>query len=149
MLNVLLILSQGIATGNCSVTHRDFWSNVDKSMALDLMSEPEQTIVLCAFTMSQLSSAAARERMVKEIWGTGADVMVRLSVELVPYWTSQQDIGNHRPWESRRLSRRSGYARIPLKNGLQAGWIACRGTGGSHSPIFLRRHSNTLVPVPT
>ncbi len=64
-------------------------------MVLDLMSESEQTIVLCTFTMSQLSSAAARKRMVEEIWGTGADVMVRLSVELVPHWTSCQNIDNN------------------------------------------------------
>lgn len=80
ILNALLILSQGIATGNCTVTHRDFWSGVDESIASDLMSESKQTIALCAFTISQLSSAAARKRMVQEIWGTGADVMVRPSV---------------------------------------------------------------------
>jgi hypothetical protein len=81
----MLIRSQGVATGNCNVTHRDFWASVDKSMASDLASESEQTIALCAFTLSQLSSSAAQKRMVKEIWETGADMIVSLWFELLSF----------------------------------------------------------------
>lgn len=49
---------------------------------LDLASESGQTIALCAFTLSQLTSAAAQKRMVKEIWETGADIMVRRPLNL-------------------------------------------------------------------
>ena len=51
-------------------------------MALDLVSESEHTMALCAFTLSQLSSAAAQKRMVKEMWETGADIMVRRPLKL-------------------------------------------------------------------
>ncbi|KAG8691257.1 37S ribosomal protein S22 [Ceratobasidium sp. 423] len=62
-------LVKGTDIGECEVLYQDFWGKNTRPPI------PEQSLALCAFTLSELPNGSSRKRMVTEMWESGAEWM--------------------------------------------------------------------------
>jgi hypothetical protein len=64
-------------TGDCVVIHKQFWRELEEYDLLQL-GDGSQTLALSAFVLSQLPTSAAKKQLVKEMWKSAADTIVRM-----------------------------------------------------------------------
>jgi hypothetical protein len=64
------------------VMHKEFWRDLDEYDLSVLHPDLSETLAVSAFVLSQLPTPASRKQLVKEMWKSGAEYLVRHT----PFW---------------------------------------------------------------
>jgi hypothetical protein len=71
------------------VMHKEFWRDLDEYDLSVLRPDLSETLAVSAFVLSQLPTPASRKQLVKEMWKSGAECLVRHSL---PFLDDKQQL---------------------------------------------------------